>query len=307
MEAAGDSSSRNIRRAASWILTAAALGVGALAHRLLPGADGLAGEIRWILTHPAQGRIDHALLLLTLLDLGERGASGRIMAELFDTTPPQAMPRLLELVWIGSAPGARTAWENFVSPVSRWLMRTPVEEWEQHAAQLARIWNAFSQIRVPSQEWEELAGYAAQELMARRLDPRWLIRCSQSPDVYETRGALLMLLAAESHAARQECLRRMRDLGIEIGRTATFQEGVTLEFPTLSANTSVTLPLALRIADVLRTLLMDSDPTIRCQAALILTAGGDLQAWGVLGECATLKSRIGEAAHRVFLSLRPAE
>lgn len=304
MEAPGDQAVLRIRRAVSWLLTTALLVGTYLAIRLLPGADGVADEIRWTLEHPSLGRIDRAQFLLTVLDLRERGASGRVIEELFHTTGPQSTPRLLELVWISSAPGSHVAWETFIRPVALWLLRTPAREWEPHTAQLARIWNAFSQAVAPPPEWDELSGHIATELLTGRLKPQTLIRCSQSPDVYASRGALLMLLAGEPHAIRQECLRRMRETGIEIGRTATFQDGVTPEFSTAPTASSILPPLDLRVAGVLEQLLSDADPSIRCPAAQILIACGDLKSLAVLRDCATLDNRIGEDARRVLSNLQ---
>lgn len=296
-----ESNKPTIRRCISWAVVLISFCGAYFSYSALPGAGGPAGEILWMLDQPKSTQLNRAVFLLTLMDLRNPNASAEAIKYLFDYMNAQRLPRMMSMMWFVCEPSSRVNWVMSAGAISAWLQNAPPEMWEKYAADIAKLWNAFSYAPTPSPEWAELSRHLSRELLERRFPVCRLLHGTAAVDVFSIRGSLLMLLSAESPEVRQECLRRLSIAGGTIGRTASFRDGVLIEFDADAACVpSEWAALELRIAPQLRSLLSSEDAVCRCKASEILAICGDTDARSVLRECAAIDDLRFASARRIL-------
>lgn len=274
-------------RGLSWVAVAIIACAGMVGIGRLPGAGGVEGEIRWILRNPQGRQLDRAAYLLTLMDVRRPGASEPVIASLLKDVAPADEPALLTLVWLVCEPSSHAAWTRYGAALADWLQRSPPETWRRHSEKLAQLWNAFTYAPARSPAWDAFATNLT-KADSRELPPLdAALTDAESVDIYTARGALLMVLCAEAESTRDEVLRRLNLADGQIGRIASFREGVVAEFDrNASTDPREWPPITLSITPRLRELLSREPAAVSCKAAELLAVCGDAEGLRVLRMCA---------------------
>jgi hypothetical protein len=312
--------SRTLWRCTSWLATAALLTAVGLALRHLPGAGGLTGEVRWLLSRravngpPIPAPANPVLKLLILRESREPGATAGILGTLLSDRDPRVVDGVLSLAFdlraqsVEGLPRLTGFWPEF----RRWFHNADLSTKQLHREGLVRLLAAelhadddaeLSKTSAEDYHRRPRPGASPAGLELTNLDLRWILLATLARDRRTAVPALNVCLRAESFAIRDIIQTRLELLDRPAGGPWGGACPPPWSHDCLREHAATWSTIELTIADELSELVRDPDADLRWAAGRILAVCRDRRGLPAVHERLRDRPREMQEADRLMQDL----